>query len=581
MPRSIHLIVLALLVLGACASRAVSSAPGSYELIVLSTTDVHGRLLGWDYTTDTRDTLRGLARAATIADSIRELAPERVILVDAGDLLQGNSLAYVAARVHPRRPHPVVAAMNAAGYDAAAIGNHEFNFGLELLDHATADAEFAFLAANAYRSDGSRAYRPWQIVDRGPIRVGIVGATTPGAMIWDRDHLTGHVELRDMVSEVRRAADEVRSAGADVVIVVMHGGLNEAASYDTAGTGLPGENVAARLAHVVPGLALIVYGHSHRRMADTVIAGTRLIQPAFWAASVGVARLELRRAAAGWEVVSSSGELVPVAGRREHAGVLSVTQTVHGETRRYVNTPIGSTPVRWRSDSARVRPTPLVDFVLEVQRRAAGAELSAGAAFSLSAELMPGDITLASLARLYPYENTLRSIMISGRQLRQYLEYSSRHFGTWDTDEPVITPGVPGYNFDIVSGVEYTIDLSRPVGSRIVSLTRQGREVVDDDSFSMALNNYRQSGGGGFAMIADAPLLLTGDTELRQLLADEIRRRGIIRPVDYPASRWRIVPEAAADRAYRAMHDGYREGGPSVTPSSGRTETGSSHSALP
>jgi 2',3'-cyclic-nucleotide 2'-phosphodiesterase (5'-nucleotidase family) len=581
MPRRIPLIVFAILVLGACASRTVSSAPGSYELIVLSTTDVHGRLVGWDYTTDARDTIRGLARVATVADSIRALAPGRVVLVDAGDLLQGNPLAYVAARVHPRRPHPVVAAMNAAGYDAAAIGNHEFNFGLELLEHAAADADFAFLAANAYRTDGSRAYHPWRIMSRGPVRVGIVGATTPGAMIWDRDHLTGHVELRDMVSEVRRAADEARSAGADIVVAVVHGGLNEAASYDTAGTGLPGENVAARLAHEVPDLALIVYGHSHRRMADTLIAGTRLIQPAFWASSVGVARLELRRTATGWEVVSSSGELVPVAGRREHAGVVSATQAVHDETRRYVNTPIGSTPVRWRSDSARVRPTPLVDFVLEVQRQAAGAELSAGAAFSLSAELMPGNITLASLARLYPYENTLRSIRITGRQLRQYLEYSSRHFGTWGTDEPVITPGVPGYNFDIVSGVEYTIDLSRPVGSRIVSLTRNGRTVADEDSFSMALNNYRQSGGGGFAMIADAPLLLTGDTELRQLLTDEIRRRGTIRPGDYPATRWRIVPEAAAQRAYSAMHEGYREGGPSVTPSAEGTGTQAAQPARP
>ncbi len=561
MRRSLMIIVAGLSTL-ACASRTTHPASETIDVVVLSTTDVHGRVRGWDYHTDEADPARGLARVATVVDSVRGVAPDRVIVVDAGDLLQGNPLAYVAARVAPRQPHPVIAAMNAIGYDAAAIGNHEFNFGLEFLDEAIEQAQFAFLAANAFRPDGRRAYAPWHIVRRGPVRIGIVGATTPGSMVWDRQHLEGRLILRDIVESVRGATAEVKSAGADVVIAVLHAGLDGPATYDSASRALPGENVAARLAAEVPGLALVVYGHSHRELADTVIAGTRLIQPLYWATSVGVATLRLERQGGRWRVVSSTGAVIPVRGRNEHRSVLAATDAAHRETRSYVSTTIGSTPVAWRSDSGRVANTAIVDFMLEVLRRAAGTDLAAGPAYTVTAGLGPGTINVADLTRLYPYENTLRAIRIDGRQLREYLEFSSRHFGTWGTDEPVITPGVPGFNFDIVKGVEYALDLSRPVGARVVSLTRRGRPVADTDTFTMALSNYRQSGGGSFTMIANAPLVLEGDTEMRQLLIDEVRRRGVIRPEEYESPSWRLVPAEAAQRAYRVMHATRRDGGP-------------------
>ncbi len=561
MPRSLLFLVAGLSALG-CASRTVHTAPETLEVVVLSTTDVHGHVRGWDYLSDDADMARGLARVATVVDSIRSAAPDRVVVVDAGDLLQGNPLAYVAARVSPEEPHPVIAAMNAIGYDAAAIGNHEFNFGLEFLSDAIAQAQFAFLAANAYRPDGRRAYAPWHIVRRGPLRIGIVGATTPGSMVWDRHHLEGRLVLRDIVESVRGATADVRRAGADVVVAVLHAGLDGPATYDSVSRALPGENVAARLAADVPGLALIVYGHSHRELADTIIGETRLIQPLYWATSVGVATLRLQRRRGQWGVASSTGAVIPMRGRNEHQAVLAVTEEAHRRTRDYVNTPIGSTPVAWRSDSARVASNAIIDFMLEVLRRSAGSDLAAGPAYSITAGLGPGTITLADLSRLYPYENSLRVIRISGRQLRDYLEFSARYFGTWGTDEPVITPGIPGFNFDIVKGVEYTLDISRPVGARVVSLARLGRTVADIDTFTMALSNYRQSGGGSFTMIADAPLVVESENDMRQLLADEVRRRGVITPDDYASPNWRLVPAEAAQRAYSVMHATRRDGGP-------------------
>lgn len=538
--------------LGARTARAQSA--DTLDLVVASTTDVHGHLRGWDYYAAAPDTMRGLARAASIVDSLRAAAPGRVVLVDAGDLLQGTPLTYVAARVAPRAPHPVIAAMNVMRYDAAVVGNHEFNYGLPTLRRAIAGAAFPFLAANARTPAGRPAFPALRLIRRGGARVAIVGATTPGSNAWDRDNLRGRLVIGDILPAVRAAVDSAHRAGADVVVVLLHSGLNEPASYDTAATGLPSENVAARVAREVPGIDLIVYGHSHRQMPDTTIGGTLLVQPKNWATSVGVAHLRLAREGGRWRVVAKWSRLVRAAGHAEAPAVLAATRAAHEATVRYVATPVGRTRVAWRADSARVADTPLIDLVLDVERRAAHADLASTAAFSLDASLDSGVVTVAELARLYPYENTLQAVRVTGRQLREYLEYSAKYFGTWGTDEPAVDPAVPGYNFDIVAGADYTIDLSKPVGERITRLTVHGRTVADSDHFTLALNNYRRTGGGGYAMLRGAPVVYDGQTEIRQLLIDEVRRRGRIAPSDVFTRNWEIVPRDAAARAYETMN---------------------------
>ena len=532
---------------------------GEVELLVAATTDVHGWARGWDYQTDRADTTRGLARAATIVDSLRGAAPGRVILVDAGDLLQGNPLAYVAARVQPEAPNPIVAAMNVMRYDALAIGNHEFNYGVPYLQRAISQATFPFLAANAYTPQGVRAFPAFRIVERAGVRVGIVGATTPGSMVWDRENLAGRIVVRDIVPEVRTAVAEARAAGAQVIVVSIHSGLTGRASYDTVATGLPSENVSARVAREVQGIDLLVYGHSHSQMPDTTIGTTLLMQPKNWVASVAVARLTVTRSGGAATVSAKRSALIPVSGRAEHAGVVAATESAHARTRQYVTTPIGTTPVAWRGDSARVADVPLTDFILEVQRRVTGADLASTAAFSLDAALDAGPISIAELSRLYPYDNTLRAIRISGRQLRDYLEHSARYYraaAPGDAAASLIDQSVPGYNFDIVAGADYTIDISRPIGSRVTTLSVRGRPVTDTDSFTFALNNYRQTGGGNYAMLAGAPVVYDRQEEIRQLLIDEVQRRGTIRPEDYFVRNWQLLPAEAAGRAYTEMTRG-------------------------
>ena len=260
------------------ADSQATATRSAVELTVAATTDQHGRLRGWDYYLGAPDARHSLARVAAIVDSLRVAEPGRVVLIDAGDLLQGNPLTYVAARMEPKSAHPVIAAMNAMGYDAAAIGNHEFNYGILALKAAIAQAKFPFLAANVYRADGTRAYPASKMFKRAGVTVAIVGATTPGSAVWDRDKVQGKLQFRDIVTEVRAAVKDVRARGADVVIVTVHSGLNEPASYDTVATGLPSENVSARLAREIDGIDLINYGHSHRQMADTTIGTTMLMQ---------------------------------------------------------------------------------------------------------------------------------------------------------------------------------------------------------------------------------------------------------------------------------------------------------------
>src|ERR1700704_2474925 len=224
-----------------CAPAQLPRAAKSVDLVIASTTDVHGRVTGWDYYANKPETIRGLTRAATIVDSVRAANPGRVILLDAGDLLQGNPLAYVAAKLATNRTNPIIAAMNAMHYDAAAIGNHEYNYGVPYLDSAIKQATFPFLSANTYRLDPAdvHAYTPWTIVNRAGIKVGVVGATTPGVMVWDAENIKGRLRFGDIVPAVRQAVQEVRGAGADIVVVTVHSGLNEPSSYDTVTTGVP------------------------------------------------------------------------------------------------------------------------------------------------------------------------------------------------------------------------------------------------------------------------------------------------------------------------------------------------------
>jgi 2',3'-cyclic-nucleotide 2'-phosphodiesterase (5'-nucleotidase family) len=529
-----------------CIAPAVTAQGIAVDIVIVSTTDVHGRIRGWDYYADTAETQRGLARAATIVDSVRAANPGRVILVDAGDLLQGNPFAYAAAKFDTAGPNGVIAAMNAMHYDAAAVGNHEFNYGFKNLARVLPQATFPFLAANAAPLDGQPLWKAYTIIERSGMKIAIVGVTTPGSMIWDRENLAGHASVGDIVTGARDAVAAARREGVDAVVVVAHSGFGDDKGEAPMSNGLF-ENAMGRVAREVPGIDLIVFGHSHREIEATFVNGVLLTQPRNWATSVSIAHLRFEIRGSEWRPIGKDASIVRVEGHAESPAVVEAAARTHASARRYVATVVGRTRSAWRADSARLTDTPLMDFVLETMRRNAHTDLASAAAFDLGAKIPAGAVTVAQLARLYPYENTLRAVRITGAQLRDYLEQSAKYFrvanGVLDYD-----PAIPGFNYEMIAGATYTIDVSKPIGARIAALAVRGRRVRPSDTFTMALTNYRAGGTGGYTMLRGAPVVYDRDQDIRQLLIDEVTRRRTISPKDYFTRNWRLtgLPSGAA-----------------------------------
>jgi 2',3'-cyclic-nucleotide 2'-phosphodiesterase/3'-nucleotidase/5'-nucleotidase len=532
-----------------------AQTPDTTHLVIVATTDVHGRALAWDYVRDA-EAPGGLSRAATIIETLRAQYPGRMVLVDAGDLLQGNPFATFFGRQgqNDQRqppPQPMVDALNALQYDAATPGNHDFDFGLALLRRAGAEATYRYVAANVELTAGGSLFPRVIVVQRAGVKIGITGFTTPGVMVWDRAQLAGQVRVRRVAEAAPAALAQLEREGANVKVVLLHAGLGGGSSYDT--TGIGPENDAAALASVTPKPDVVIVGHSHREIRDTVINGVHFVQPKNWALSLSVVHVRLVQG----KVVSVRADLIPLGTTPELPRFARRLAAAQGAARLWAATPIGTAGPGFDARYARVQDGALLDFINEVQRRNAGAQLSAAAAFEVQAGLPDGEVHLRDVAGVYPYENTLRALRISGRQLREFLEHSARYFRTYEPPpagrRPIINDSVPGFNFDVVSGVAYNIDLSRPAGQRIRGLAYEGRLVQPADSFTIALNSYRAAGGGGYAMLAGARVVYDRGEDVRDLLVEEIRRARALDARAYFRPSWAIVPPEAREAARAAF----------------------------
>ena len=523
------------------------------HIVIVATTDVHGRVFGWDYVRDAAAP-GGLSRAATALETLRARYPGQVVLVDAGDLLQGNPFATFFGHYDKRQPQPIVDAMNALQYDVITPGNHDFDFGVDFLRRAASQATYRYVSANVEDSSGASVFPKTVILPRGAVKVGITGFTTPGTMLWDRAQLAaGHVRVRRIAGAAPSALARLEGEGADLKVVVIHSGFGES-SYDTAGVGA--ENDAAALASVNPKPDLVIVGHTHREVRDTVVNGVHFVQPKNWAQSLAVVHVSLARdSTRRFRVTAIRPELIPLGNVAESPRFTQRLAAAHGAARLWAGTLVGSAGPGFDARYIRVQDTPLLDFINEVQRRRAGAQLSAAAAFDVQPGLPEGDLHQRDVAGIYPYENTLRAVKISGQQLREYLEHSARYFRTYEPGggQPILNDSVAGYNYDVVSGVAYNIDLSRPAGQRIRGLAFNGKIVQPADTFTLALNSYRQAGGGGYSMLAKAPVIYDKGENIRELLVDEIRRTRTIQAAAYLRPSWAIIPDSARAAARAAF----------------------------
>lgn len=550
-----------------------------YSFTVMGTTDLHGNVFNWDYFTDAEFDDKahndvGLAKISTLVERVRrEKGRRNTLLIDAGDTIQGTQLSYYYAKVDPITGadgpvHPMAQAMNAIGYDAAALGNHEFNYGIPLLRKFEEQCDFPLLGANALDARTSRpAFPPyWMGRLRTPhgrdVRVAVLGLTNPGIAIWDKAHVQGKMVFPGLEEQAAKWVPKLRSMGADVVIVSAHSGSSGTSSY---GDQLPYvENAAALVAEQVPGIDAILVGHAHTEIPEYRVANREtgkevvLSEPLKWGQRLTLFDFDLVWAKGRWSVESVSAKVLDSRTVPEDAGIVALLGDEHKKVVEYVNQVIGTSTAAMAAAEAPYRDTAIIDFINHVQAETvraglAGTEyaalpvLSQASCFSRTAAIPAGPVTIREVAGLYPFENTLEARVLTGAQLREYLEFSARYYVRTAAGDPVDPAkltnagGTPDYNYDVVSGLSYEIDIAKEPGARIAGLSYGGKPVDPAARFVLAVNNYRASGGGNFPHVAGARQVWASSDEIRNTIISWVKAKGTIDVAAFASVDWKLT----------------------------------------
>jgi 2',3'-cyclic-nucleotide 2'-phosphodiesterase/3'-nucleotidase len=555
--------------------------PRTWSFSILGTTDLHSHVFDWDYYKDAAYSDKagnsvGVARVATLVKQQREAKGEdHVLLVDAGDIIQGTSLAYYFARVDPitrkdgkKGPkHPMAVAMNHMRYDAAALGNHEFNYGIEVLRKFESQCHFPLLGANALDAKTLRpAFRPYTVkricVPGAPdIKVGILGLTNPGIALWDKDNVSGKMVFPGLVEQAKKYVPRLRALGCDVVFLTDHSGLDGSSSY---GDELPYvENASNLVAEQVPGIDAILVGHTHVEVPSYTVKNEEtgedvlLSEPYCWGYRLTVFDFELELHHGQWKVTSKKAQTLNPNTVDEDPEIKKLLEADHELVVKYVNTPVGTCTADLSAAESCWKDVPIMDFIQKVQAEAVKAGLSSAdaalplisvaAPFSRTADIPKGSVTIKDIAGLYIYDNTLYGKKLTGAQLRDYLEYAAKYYHQVPAGTKVDTATLTNannfwdYMYDTAAGVDYEIDIAQPEGSRIKNLSYNGAPVADDQVFVVAVNNYRANGGSGYPHIASAEIAYSSTNEIRQLMIDYLTSKGTIDPADFAAVNWKLT----------------------------------------
>lgn len=603
--------------LSGCGGDSDNDGP-TVDLRLMETTDIHANVMDYNYYSDAADPKVGLVRTATLVKNARNSItyPGNSVLVDNGDLIQGSPMGDWQAEqgLNPGEVHPVYKVMNELQYDVANYGNHEFNYGLDFLAESVNDSNFPYISANIFKDDGDADdsndtlyFEPYKLITKSvrdqdgnshDITIGFIGFVPPQIMQWDKKNLEGTVITKDIKAMAKRFVPQMKAEGADLVVAIPHSGISTTAYTQEE----KAENSAWYLADV-PGIDAIMFGHSHlifpsssfSSTADInveagTIKGVPAVMPGYWGSHLGIIDLTLSydEDADRWQVLNSQVSTpaiyandAPTVGA--DAALVAAVTNEHQSTITFMNQPLGESTDDIFSFLAVSKDDPSIQIVSDAQK--AYVEeliigdvnleglpvLSAAAPFKActregicadesSFTVVPkGELKVKNAADLYLYPNTLMAVKVTGEELTQWLECSASQFFQIDTassdrQELVNYTGFPTYNFDVIDGVTYQIDVTQPArydgdcakvseGQRIVNLQYQGSSVPADKEFLVATNNYRAT-GGKFAGTGGEHVVIESPDENRSVLADYIKDNSPVTPT--ADGNWSFAPISSA-----------------------------------
>nr|WP_206766688.1 bifunctional 2',3'-cyclic-nucleotide 2'-phosphodiesterase/3'-nucleotidase [Bacillus thuringiensis] len=564
-----------------------NTGESTVKLRILETSDIHVNLMNYDYYQTKTDNKVGLVQTATLVNKAREEVKNSV-LFDDGDALQGTPLGdYVANtikdsknRVDPSYTHPLYRVMNLMKYDVISLGNHEFNYGLDYLNKVIEKTDFPVINSNVYKVDhddkeenDENYFKPYHILKKEVVdeagqkqivKIGVMGFVPPQIMNWDKANLEGKVKAKDIVATAKIMVKKMQNEGADIIVALAHSGVDKSEYKEVNKM----ENASYHLATQVPGVDAVLMGHSHTEVKD-VFNGVPVVMPGVFGSNLGIIDMQLKKVNGKWEVQKdqSKPQLRPIANSKGTPLVESDQKLVneikdeHQATIDYVNTPVGTTKAPINSYFSLVQDDPSVQIVTNAQKWYVEQELkkpeyeeikdipvlSAGAPFKAGGrngatyytDIPAGTLAIKNVADLYVYPNTLYAVKVNGAQVKEWLEMSAGQFNQIDPkkteEQPLVNIGYPTYNFDILDGLKYEIDVTQPAKydkdgkvvnantNRIVNMTYEGKPVADDQKFIVATNNYRGS-SQTFPGVSEGEVVYQSQDETRQIIVKYMQK---------------------------------------------------------
>ena len=525
-----------MLIVGIFSPTIANAEKESVKITILGTTDLHANIYNWSYENGKETEDFGMAKVYSVVEEVRAKNPN-TLLLDNGDTIQGTILSDDLYNFNLDLKHPVIDVMNFMKYDAMTLGNHEFNFGLEMVKKIEEEAEFSMLAANAtYAKDGSYLVEPYIIKELAGVKVGILGITNPNIPRWDGPKV-GDLKFATPLETAKKYIPEIKAKGADIIIISTHIGYES--EY--------GGDGADAIVAAFPEVAAVLTGHSHstekQKVGNTLVGaakneGREVVKFDF----------ELTKKDGAWTIADSTVDIVEVKEYKASKELKEYAKEYHEKTLDFLTEVIGTAGSDFSPTSeipgipeAQLRDTGVIDLINNVQLKATGADVAGAALFSAGSNLRTGDITYASIFEIYKYPNTLIGVEVTGAELKAYMEWSAAYYNSFVPGDINLSfnPSIRVYNYDMFQGVDYKVDVSKPVGERIVDLKFKGKLLKDTDTLKLAVNNYRYGGLKDMGIISGEAYFESDPKSLRSYIADHIREEKVINPVT--DNNWEVI----------------------------------------